>query len=349
MPYKGSSGRQILMPTRRLLARSGMPQTKANTCSSSQQLVQRSLWFGGFKAKHWLRAQDTDNRRGQPFARNSTGVRGRPFGRSTSGRKARGCAPAKTPTTICTIWIAAGTISTHAIHLKAPRIRNTRKSSSKPFPRSSTVFVKPTSRGETSVLPTSAAMAVVIYADNLSCSESSKVIAGNGAAMQVVSRDRTSVLCHYCDQFEHFKRQCPLRINTSSSSGSSLYGIISNNNMVNISKSCPDGGRTTMEAAEAVCGVHITRQRPITTPTAVSKSTKPAATLMWPLSKLSASKESAAPTTYPRRMTSQNASPSPSRQPRYKSRQSHQRRPGRRTYLAVWSTDSGPSLAVRGA
>ena len=70
--------------------------------------------------------------------------------------------------------------------------------------------------------------------------------------------------------------------NTSSSSGSSQFGIISNKNMVNINKSRADGGKTTMEAAEAVCGVHITRQRPITTPTAVSNSTKPAATLMWP-------------------------------------------------------------------
>ena len=33
------------------------------------------------------------------------GVRRRPFGRSTSGRQARGCAPAKTPTTICTIRV----------------------------------------------------------------------------------------------------------------------------------------------------------------------------------------------------------------------------------------------------
>ena len=58
-----------------------IPQTKTYTaCSFSPQLVYRSLWFGGSRAKHRLREQDTDNRRGQPFARNSKGVRGRPFG-----------------------------------------------------------------------------------------------------------------------------------------------------------------------------------------------------------------------------------------------------------------------------
>ena len=148
--------------------------------------------------------------------------------------------------------------------------------------------------------------------------------------MQAVDRDHTSVLCYYRDQFGHFKRKCPFRINTSSSSDSSPFGIISNNNMVNINKSCADGSKTTVEAAEAVCGVQSTRQRPITTPTAVSNNTKPAVTLMWPPPELSASKESAVPTTCPRRMTSQNAPTSPSRQPRYKARQSQQRRPGRR-------------------
>ena len=47
--------------------------------------------------------------------------------------------------------------------------------------------------------------------------------------------------------------------NTSSSSGSSQFGIISNNNIVNISKSLADGDKTTVEAAMVVCGVHITR------------------------------------------------------------------------------------------
>ena len=68
--------------------------------------------------------------------------------------------------------------------------------------------------------------------------------------------------------------------NTSGNSGSNQFGIIRNNNMVNTSKSRADGGKTRVEVAEAVCGVHITRQRPIITPTAVSNSTKPAATLM---------------------------------------------------------------------
>ena len=51
-----------------------------------------------------------------------------------------------------------------------------------------------------------------IYVDNVSRSESSKGIAGRGAAMQAVDRDRTSVLYHYCNQFGHFKRKYPLRI-----------------------------------------------------------------------------------------------------------------------------------------
>ena len=137
-------------------------------------------------------------------------------------------------------------------------------------------------------------MMAAIYADNVSRSESSKGIAGRGAAMQAVDRDSTSALCHYCDQFGHFKESAYSESNTSSSSGSSQFGIISNNNMVDISKSRADGGKTTVDAVEAVCGVYITRQRLITTPTAVSNSTKPAATLMWPTPELSASKDSAA-------------------------------------------------------
>ena len=50
----------------------------------------------------------------------STDVRGPLFGQSTSGWQARGCDPTKTPTTICTTWIAAGTVSMRAIHRKAP-------------------------------------------------------------------------------------------------------------------------------------------------------------------------------------------------------------------------------------
>ena len=45
---------------------------------------------------------------------------------------------------------------------------------------------------------------------------------------------------------------------TTTSSGSSQFGIISNN-MVNISKSHADGGKLTVEAVEAVYGVNITR------------------------------------------------------------------------------------------
>ena len=50
-------------------------------------------------------------------------------------------------------------------------------------------------------------MMAAIYADNLSRSESSKGLAGRGAEMKAVDRDRTSVLCLYCDQLGHFKRK----------------------------------------------------------------------------------------------------------------------------------------------
>ena len=49
-------------------------------------------------------------------------------------------------------------------------------------------------------------MMAVIYTYNLSRSESSKDIAGRGTAMPAVDQDRTSVLCHYCNQFEHLKK-----------------------------------------------------------------------------------------------------------------------------------------------
>ena len=120
------------------------------TAGSAFSMVRR------FQGKTPAESARRDNRRGQPFARNSTGIRGRPFGRSTFRCQARGCAPGKTPATICTTWIAAGTTSARAIHRKAPRIDNTRTSSSKPFPRSTTVFVKTISRSETLALPTSA-------------------------------------------------------------------------------------------------------------------------------------------------------------------------------------------------
>ena len=178
-------------------------------------------------------------------------------------------------------------------------------------------------------------MVAAIYADNLSRSESSKGVAGRRAAMKAMDRDRTSVLLHILTAtnlgISKENAYSESNASSSSSSRSSQFGIISNNNMVNISKSRPGGGKTTVEAMEAVCGVHITRQRLITTPTVVSNSTKPAATLMWPPPELSASKKSTAPTTCPRRMTIQNSPTSPSGKPTYKARQSRRQRPGRRS------------------
>ena len=58
-------------------------------------------------------------------------------------------------------------------------------------------------------------MMAAIYADNLSRSEPSKGIAGRGAAMQAVDRDRISIPCHYCDQFGHLKKKVPTPNQTS--------------------------------------------------------------------------------------------------------------------------------------
>ena len=69
--------------------------------------------------------------------------------------------------------------------------------------------------------------------------------------MQALDRDRTtSALRHYCDQLGHFKRSVQSESNTTSSSGSSLFGIISNNNIVDIRKSRANGGKTTVESRE---------------------------------------------------------------------------------------------------
>ena len=79
--------------------------------------------------------------------------------------------------------------------------------------------------------------------------------------MQAVDRDRSSVLPGMSVpriSFSISKYSAHPELNTNSSSGSSQFGIISNNKMVSISKSRADGGKTTVEAAEAVCGVHIT-------------------------------------------------------------------------------------------
>ena len=174
-------------------------------------------------------------------------------------------------------------------------------------------------------------MMAAIYADNVSVQNHQN--ASRDAAPQCRRWIGTALVSYVitATNLGISKESAYFESNTSGSSGSSRSGIISNSNMVNISKSRADGGKTAVEAAEAVYGVHITRRRPITTLTAVSNSTKPTATLMWPPPELSTSKESAAPTTCPRRMTSQNSPISPSRQPRYKVRQSQQRCPCRRT------------------
>ena len=54
---------------------------------------------------------------------------------------------------------------------------------------------------------------VAIYADNLarSRSDSFRGIAGRGAAMQAMTRDRNNTKCHFCGRVRHFKIKCPLR------------------------------------------------------------------------------------------------------------------------------------------
>ena len=172
----------------------------------------------------------------------------------------------------------------------------------------------------------------VIYADNLSRSESLK--SSRDAAPQCRRWTGTALVSYVitATNLGISKESAHSESNSSSSSGSSQFGTISNNNMVNISKRRADGGKITVGAAEALCGVHIPRQPPIMTPTAVPSNTKPAATLMRRPPELSASKECTAPMFCPRRMTIQDTPTSPSWQPRYKARQSQRRRrPGRRT------------------
>ena len=52
-----------------------------------------------------------------------------------------------------------------------------------------------------------------IYADNLarSRSDSFRGIAGRGAAMQAMTRDRNDIKCHICGRVRHLKSKCPLR------------------------------------------------------------------------------------------------------------------------------------------
>ena len=166
-------------------------------------------------------------------------------------------------------------------------------------------------------------MMAAIYEDNLFRSESSKAIAGRGAQCR---RWTGAALVSYVITAASLSisknvptpNQTPLAAAAAAISASSTATTWSESAKAARTSAKQRWGRRRA----CVCGVHITRQRPTTTPSSVSNSTKPAATLMWSPPKLSASKESAAPTICPRRMTSQNAPISHSRQPRYKARQS---------------------------
>ena len=49
-------------------------------------------------------------------------------------------------------------------------------------------------------------MVPAIYAANLARSRSSKGIAGRGDAMSAVERDRSDIICHYCERTDHVQR-----------------------------------------------------------------------------------------------------------------------------------------------
>ena len=215
--YKSRSDRQKSMPARRPLARPGMPQIKTYTaCSFSPQLVQCSPWFGGFSAKHRLREQDTDNKQTTGMDSSSREIRQICLRaairvehiRITSTRMCPGSVPddylyhmdsfrdylnACDPPKGLTDQQYKDIIL-EVLPSQYDRLRHT--------------HLERRDFG----LGDICRMMAATYADNLSRSESSKGLAGSGAAMQVVDRDRTSVLCHYCDQFGHFKRKCPLQI-----------------------------------------------------------------------------------------------------------------------------------------
>ena len=192
-------------------------------------------------------------------------------------------------------------------------------------------------------------MMAAIDTDNLSRSKSSKGIAGRGAALQAVGRTTLVSYVITATNLDISKESAHSESNTISSSGSSQFGIISNNNMATITKSRANGGKKMVEAAEAVCDVHITRQRPITTLIAVSNSTKPAAMRLGhrPNSMRQKSLQCLQPARggcRARTLLHILHANRGTKQDRARNGAQAEER-----HLAVWSTDSGPPLAVRGA
>ena len=211
--YRGKSGRQNSMPTKRPLARPGMPQFKTYTaCSSSLQLVQRSPWFGSFREKYpaegarhgqqaWAALREKFDVRSRAVIRTEhirmTSTRMRLgqdpddyfYHMDSCRNRLNACNPSEDPTDR-----QYKDIILQALPSEYDRVRQT--------------HLERRDFGLANIRR----MMATIYADNLSRSVSSKGIAGRGAAMQAVDRDCTSVLCHYCHQFGHFKRKYSLGI-----------------------------------------------------------------------------------------------------------------------------------------
>ena len=149
-------------------------------------------------------------------------------------------------------------------------------------------------------------MMAAIYVDNLSRSQSSQGIVGRGAAMQAVDRDRTinSVVYHYRDQFGRFKRKCPLRIKHHQQQRQQPVRHHQQQQHGEHQQK-PRGRRQNNGGGvggRVRCSYHkITSHNDADCRV---QQHKDGATLMWPPPDLSASKESAAPTTCPRRMAS---------------------------------------------
>ena len=153
-----------------------------------------------------------DRKRGQGRERSSKGLRAKCFARSILKRTARELVQTRTLTSIFTPWIAAVTVLTRATHSKLQQIVSMRIFYCIPYRPNIRQFDKPTWREETCRYP--AYDGGHLRMDHLACSrfDSFRGIAGRGAAMQAMIRDRNDIQCHFCGSVGHFKIKCPLYV-----------------------------------------------------------------------------------------------------------------------------------------